>query len=192
MKLTASLLFVFIGITSYMDIGATGPYGLFIIIALVAGMIGDGFMVYDDVQKFFILGLTSFLIGHLIYTVVFAVVAGFIWFDLVVYVGVLVGSYIVYIKSTIDLGKMKIPSMIYFMVISLMFTMAISLLYKSQTNLLTAILIATGATLFIASDIMLGFRIFASGKIKMLKVYVLIAYYFAQVLFGLSIMTYIN
>ncbi len=186
-KLTSSLFFVLTGLASYIMFGAGNTYGLFIVVALLLGMIGDGFLVYDQNPKFFIPGLVSFLLGQFVYGCTFLNTNGLLWHDLFVYFAIIGISLFFYSKSDIEFGKMKRPVLLYYVIIIFMYTMAISSVYKGVMSPLAAIMVACGATLFIMSDIMLALNLFGKKKIKSLKAWVLVTYYFAQILFALSI-----
>lgn len=185
-KLFSSVLFVSIGLVSYIKFGSESNYGIFILIALVLGMIGDGFLVYDKDPKCFQLGLVTFLIGQIVYGTTFLVQFGFSWFDLLIFVSVLSIAFLVYPKTKIKLGDMKAPVMAYYVIITYMFSMALSSLYKADISPAT-LLISIGATLFLASDVVLTFDIFDETAPKWTKTVVLVLYYSAQVLLGLSI-----
>jgi len=190
MKLTSSLLFVLTGVTSLIVSNTPLSYGLLILIALVLGMIGDGFLVYDKHPTFFLVGLVSFLIGQVVYGTAFLRVNGFMWYDLLIYFALLGFCIYMYPKTKIKLEDMTKPVLLYYIIILFMFTMAISSIYKGGFNQITTILVSVGASLFLISDVILTFNLFDKTASKSIKIYVLVAYYFAQAMLALSILTY--
>ncbi len=189
-KMTASLLFIAIGVSAFISTGTPASYGAWVIAALVFGMIGDILLVYVDKSLFFILGLVSFLVGQIIYGVTFLRFVGFLWIDVVLYVVLVAAAIFAYTRVKLDLGKMKIPVLAYLLIIMFMFVMALSSIYKGGFNTITTALISTGAVLFLASDIVLAFVIFQKGSPKQLRAVNLSLYYSAQMLLALSVLTF--
>ena len=189
-KMTASLLFIAIGVSAFISAGTPASYGAWVIAALVFGMIGDILLVYVDKSLFFVLGLVSFLIGQIIYGVTFLRFVGFMWIDIVLYVVLVAAAIFAYTRVKMDLGKMKIPVLAYLLIIMFMFVMALSSIYKGGFNTLTTALISAGAVLFLASDIVLAFVIFQKDSPKQLRAVNLSLYYCAQMLLALSVLTF--
>ena len=156
-KALNSLIFVAIGVVGFLLLETPQEYALPIIAALVMGMVGDLFLVFSYSVKSFIIGLLAFLVGQIIYGVTFLSFGGFMVYDLIIYAAVVALCLIVYKNSSLELGKMKIPVFFYVLIIAFMFSMAVSLIYKGAFNAETTILIAIGATLFLASDAVLAY-----------------------------------
>ncbi len=130
---------------------------------LLFGLIGDVLLMFND---FFIYGLISFLIGHVMYMMAFYLdyklnkginkeytknaVIGFFFFSILLCGGL--WSY---------LGDMKIPVIIYAAAISLMGIMAFNRF--GRVNSLSFKLIAVGALLFVISDAFLAINRFMYG-----------------------------
>ena len=189
-KMTASLLFIAIGVSAFICSGTPANYGAWVIAALVFGMIGDILLVHFDKFLFFVLGLVSFLIGQIVYGITFLRFVGFMWIDVVLYVVLVAAAIFAYTRVKMDLGKMKIPVLAYLLIIMFMFVMALSSIYKGGFNTLTTALISTGAVLFLASDIVLAFVIFQKDSPKQLRAVNLSLYYCAQMLLALSVLTF--
>ena len=186
-KAVNSLLFLAIGITAFITQGAEPGYAWFIIAALVMGFIGDLFLVFPFSAKCFISGLLAFLVGQIIYGYTFLKFGGFMVYDVIIYL-VLVGACLIaYKKSSLELEKMKIPVLFYLLIISFMFSMAVSLIYKGTLNVTVTSLIALGAALFLASDMVLAFVRFKKDAHPALRGINLGLYYSAQVLLAVSI-----
>lgn len=188
-KMIASFLFISIAVTAFLVLKKPADYAVWIIAALVLGMIGDLLLVYVDNSKCFLLGLVSFLIGQIVYGVTFLRYVGFSWIDPVLYVVLIAAALFTYTRVNLELGKMKIPVLAYLLIIMFMFVMAVSSLYKSGFNAATTALISSGAVLFLASDIVLAFVIFHKTPKKPLRAVNLSLYYAAQMLLALTVAT---
>ena len=186
-KLIASLLFLSVAVSAFLILHTNADYAIWVIVALCLGLIGDVLLVFADNLKFFILGLVSFLLGQVCYAIVFARFVGFSWIDAVVYAVVIGATLIAYSRAKLDLGKMKIPVLVYVLVIAFMFVMAVSTIYKSGFSSAAVGLIVAGAALFAMSDIVLAFVRFGRSPHRSLRAVNLSTYYFAQILLALSV-----
>jgi len=129
---------------------------LFIVAGLVCSLVGDVFLMLDE--KFFLGGLVSFLVGHVMYVI------GLLQFDieppllmvgvvLVLIAAAVVGSKVVAGARKLD-ERLMVPVAVYLSIISLMVVTAFG----------TAIPIAiAGALLFYASDGVLGYNRFVQA-----------------------------
>ena len=186
----SSLLFIAIGVGCYLTKDVPAEYALWIIAALVFGLIGDLFLVFPNIIKSFILGLIAFLIGQIIYGVTFLKFNGFMYYDILIYAALVGGSLFAYSKSSLKLGRMKMPVLFYLLIIAFMYTMGVSTLYKGGFNAPTTALVVAGATLFLASDILLAFVRFQENAKPYLRGMNLALYYSGQILLALSICTF--
>ena len=186
-KLTASLLFLAIAVSAFLALGARADYAVWVIIALCFGLIGDVLLVFSKRPAFFIGGLTSFLLGQVVYGVTFARFTGFHWVDILIYVALVGGALIAQRRVRLDFGRMKIPVLAYMLIISFMFTMALGALYKPGFSPIVTAAIVSGAALFTASDIVLAFVLFAENPKKPLRAVNLSLYYTAQMILALSV-----
>lgn len=141
----------------------------FIVAGLVCSLVGDVFLMLDP--KYFLGGLVSFLLGHMMY------VAGLVRFDdlstpmllagvlLVFVAAVVIGSRVVRGAGETD-ERLAVPVSVYMGVISLMVVTAFGTLVPA------AIL---GAVLFYASDGILGWNRFVEpvphGRIAIMTTY---------------------
>lgn len=156
--------------------GLLGRFSKRIGIGLIFGLAGDVFLMFDKHHElFFTAGLAAFLIGHLFYTSAFYLdysvnknvykkqtknaIIGYVFFSVLFCAGL--WTY---------LGDMKIPVIIYALVISLMGVMAVNRF--GRVNTLSFRLIFIGSLLFVLSDSILAIDRFmynfpASGVIVM-------------------------
>lgn len=156
----------------------------FIVIALVFGFMGDVFLMWTQRKNNFILGLTSFLLGHLCYVLLFLHGISFIndvpsWFYLIMIIYVSVGISVMK-KLRVYLGKMKVPTYIYMVIILLMSFSSLARIWVVDMGI-AFLLPFIGSLLFLCSDAMLGFYTFKS-KFKNGEIYIMITYVLAQVL----------
>ena len=186
-KTICSLLFLLTAIIAMLQFGINPKYALPIILALSLGLIGDVLLAFSHRGNCFLIGLVSFLLGQLVYTYVFFSFGGFMPLDIVVYLLTLGLCLVLYSKAKLELGKMKIPVLVYMVIIILMFTSAISLAYKNGFSNIITIMICIGATLFLASDIVLAYVKFKPGVNKALRGINLSLYYMAQIILALTL-----
>jgi uncharacterized membrane protein YhhN len=128
------------------------PYFAFMVTGLVFCLGGDVFLALPQ-EKAFMLGLVSFLLGHVFYVIGFfsvAGVSGWTWASLVL-AGVV--SILVYRWLRSHLGKMKGPVVGYMVVITIMVCGASSVLGASDFNLSGRVMAFTGAVAFYFSDV---------------------------------------
>jgi uncharacterized membrane protein YhhN len=159
---------------------------IWFVIGLLLCLGGDIFLMLPE--RFFLPGLISFLLGHIFYIAGFgmpippegsemaaAVIAGILvvvagW----VYVRLASGM------QTTGQDRMRIPVLFYTIVISLMLFSALLTLFRSEWELLPALLVSVGALLFLISDIMNAWARFV-GPIPNHRVWVMSTYHLAQV-----------
>ncbi len=174
--------------TSYKKYGLRNL--LLIQIALIFSFLGDSFLLFPN---FFILGLISFLFAHISYIVLFYKDADIsnvmlaraiptlqksdtkINFILVI-LGVIVYIGVFYFLIQDKLHDLKIPVLIYMIVISLMFILA--LLRKVKVGYKVVVV---GALFFVISDSTLAINMFVS-QFKFASLLIMVTYMLAQYL----------
>ena len=155
-------------------------YKYTIIAGLLFSLGGDIFLMLP--RDRFIPGLVSFLIAHLFYIAAFTfesrrALSAWGAIPFLIY-----GSLMLRVLWR-DLGKMRLPVMIYMLVILMMgWTAASRLIMTGQRGSMFAF---TGALLFISSDSMLAVDRF-KGRFKGAQAYILATYFAAQWLIALS------
>lgn len=152
----------------------------FAVIALVAGLIGDLFLMITGKELYFVLGAASFLVGHIFYILAFCsrvdmFINGAYWLWGLIPVYLVAG--ILFKKLLADhTGKLTFHVAIYTFVI---FTMSfVGIVAGSLWNTKTLIFIALGSILFIVSDTILGLNKFR--KIGLPSGSVMLTYGLAQ------------
>jgi uncharacterized membrane protein YhhN len=155
-------------------------YKYTIIAGLLFSLAGDVFLMLP--RDRFIPGLVSFLIAHLFYIASFTFESGrapSVWgaIPFLIY-----GSLMLRVLWR-DLGKMRLPVMIYVLAILMMgWTAASRLMMTGERGSMFAF---TGALLFIASDSMLAIERF-KGRFRGAQAFILTTYFAAQWLIALS------
>ncbi len=158
-------------------------------LALLAGMVlsfcGDmALMFMNASKKAFRIGLVLFLLGHIAYIVVFTLFSGFQESDWISGLVLAAAAVCIYRYLLPNLGDMKIPVLLYVVIISVMVNRAVSVFSGTYFNQTQAILITAGALLFYVSDVILALHRFRHqwryGRIN------LAFYYTGQVLTALS------
>jgi uncharacterized membrane protein YhhN len=148
-KTALSALFV---LTAWLQPHAIPRYTLLLIMGLIFCMGGDICLAFPQ-RRMFLLGLISFLVGHIFYGVAFFGVAplnswtGFGSF------GVLVMGAGVYLWLAPHLGDMKRPVQVYVLVISAMVVGAVTVAADHRFTWVGRVMVLGGAICFYFSDI---------------------------------------
>lgn len=180
------------GVLSAVALYRVTLYSLLILTALIFGILGDFFLSYKE-DRYFPVGVLFFALGHIVYSITFLLVGEMRTIDYIVPVLILTMimciPIVFIIKVKIDLGKLEIPILIYGLILLFFFVCCVTkgIIAIRAGNLPFGLCMLLGASLFIASDIMLGLK---SGGMKLPKILrhaVTYTYFPAQTLFALSI-----
>ena len=175
------LTMIFIIVIALLSKNPVSPfYRQLIIAGLIFSLAGDIFLMLP--QDRFIPGLVSFLFAHVFYIVAFARESGgaLSFWTLIPFL--IYGCLMLGLLSA-HLGKMRLPVVVYMLVILLMgWTAAGRRLLTEQEGSLLAFL---GAILFIASDSLLAVDKF-KGRFRSAQLLILTTYFTAQWLIALS------
>jgi uncharacterized membrane protein YhhN len=181
-KTALSLLFI---VTAISQTHFLQPYAIFIIIGLLFCLGGDVFLALPQ-DKMFLLGLVSFLLGHVCYVI------GFFWISEpsnMTLIGVIITTLVavlIYAWLKPHLGAMKKPVIAYILVISFMFVGAWSVLGMPQQSISARLLIFVGAAGFYISDIFVARDRFLKNDFTN-RLLGLPLYYLAQFMIAFSI-----
>ena len=183
-----TLIFYFLSATK----GIQSDLIIIIIRALTFSWLGDVVLMFDSFNKnIFLIGLLAFLFAHLIYIRFFSLVRmgekiklkpGFILLVVVYYSG------LIYLLFN-DLHEMKIPVLVYGIVISVMFLLALHMLFIKIKE--AGKLMMFGALLFIASDSILAVNKFYE-PFEYAGIAIMLTYGIAQLLITLGAVRYIT
>lgn len=200
-KSLASLAFVVLGAYALFAPGGNvwrlasveefSVFRILLFCGLVAGALGDVLLeLFDSKSKLFFLGVGAFFIGHVLYvTAFFSVDAPAAWIALLCAFPVASVLTIVSARLLTFEGPRRLILLCYMFALSFMCVYAWTVLIRSGSA--PFLLIAPGATLFLASDTTLGLQLFGNDRLaqhrRLLGTVCLITYYLAQNLIAVSI-----
>lgn len=173
------LLLVLSGWLIHATAGSANRLKLIVLSALLFSWAGDILLMFEKIKpEFFIAGLSAFLIAHLFYIIALNGIRKnwqlqLNWLYLIPVIGFYaVMMYVLYPR----LGNLKIPVIIYALVISAMLFFALQLLQAKQK---IVYIILLGAILFVASDSILAMNKFYA-RFHLAGFLVMLTYGFAQ------------
>jgi uncharacterized membrane protein YhhN len=184
---TKPLLMPLLMLGYYLEARPTQVFSRLILLALFFSWLGDVFLMLENRNAvFFIVGLVCFLTAHLLYIYYFASIKpntrSFMRKRPVMLLAVL--AYVVELLYVLwpHLGGMKVPVLIYGIVIGTM--LAFALWQYGKIPAQAAWLFITGALLFVASDSLLAINKFktpiAHGGLWIMGTYILAQYFIAR------------
>lgn len=191
MKMLCAFMYLITGVISAAVVYRVTVYSLLILGALVFGMLGDFFLEYKA-KKHFPLGVVFFALGHIAYIICFLCIGR----DKAAYylLPVLGVSVIQYIPLLLLINKLKFKKfkemmLLYSAVLVFFFSCALVMgtITIRNGNLSFGLCLIFGATLFFASDIMIGAGKGGIKRPKFLHNAVSYTYFAAQAFFALSI-----
>lgn len=161
-----------------------------LIAAMLAGTLGDILLMGGDNNKsLFIYGLLSFLVMQLLYSIYFfkmqSIKSKFLVNNIIILVGL--GSYssVLVIFLWNFLGDLKLPVIVYAVVISIMFFSAANIYHSRRAQKLAVRYFIPGAALLVLSDSILAINKFYL-KADVYAVSVMVTYILGQVFLSLG------
>lgn len=158
-----------------------------IVLAILFGCVGDTFLMFDD-EKWFLLGMVGFLLGHVFYIISFLLSVGsniiaFPLWGIVLILPVILILFFTYPRFKDHLGAMKIPVYVYMAFIITMHFTAILRLSNFEFMNPAFFLTWLGSILFIFSDSLIAIDTFNEEiKIPYIRVYIMSTYIVGQFL----------
>lgn len=183
-KGTTSLIFLITGLYYFINFTSDNTFGTLIIIGLIFGLIGDLFLVYINDKKCFVLGLSSFFIGHIFYVIAFLLKTEIVYYDFFIIGFILIFALSFFKFYKLEFKQLKVPVYAYTFIISIMQTKALSIVFSFELAIMFPILI--GSILFVMSDMILAYTTFKKYT-HFLSALNLITYYFGQLLIAYSL-----
>jgi uncharacterized membrane protein YhhN len=184
LKPISTLMVIAIALLSFLEPANTPAYTAGILVGLLLSLGGDLALMFPDNRKAFTVGLGLFLMAHIAYTVVFLMVGRFSGADVLSAVLLLIAGVGFYTLIKPNLGTMRIPVIVYIVVISVMVNRAVSVLAGDAFSRTQGLMVVMGAVLFYVSDIMLAtsrfWKLWRYNRIS------LAFYYSGQILFALT------
>jgi uncharacterized membrane protein YhhN len=160
---------------------------LYFALGILFSLGGDIFLMLPNMDKWFLPGLVSFLVAHVFYTIGFNYVLPTLnVFG--VFLAISIALFVAQIYRRLaeglhakGLDRLRMPVLIYSIVISLMWLSALQTLFQTSWHPTTALAVSVGASLFVASDIVLAWFKFV-GPIKHGRLINLMCYHLGQIL----------
>ena len=193
LKMLSAFMYLLTGTLAVLATGMMTDYSLFMLGALVLGMLGDFFLEYKS-KKFFPLGTVFFALGHLVYSYTFLFIGVYnamahIWAVLGMTLAVTIMIF-AFVKTKLRLKGKKNMILIYAPVLIFSFACAVvkGAIALSEGSFAFGLCLIWGGSMFFASDIMIGFGKGGTKRPKILHYAVSYTYFAAQTLFALSIL----
>jgi uncharacterized membrane protein YhhN len=156
LKPLATLTVIAIACLSFLEPMQNLMYAVGVIIGLLFCFGGDIALMFQEQRKAFTLGLVLFLLGHIVYATVFAWLGQFSALDIFSTLALLILGVGFYALIKSNLGSLRVPVIVYIVVISVMVSRALSAFASPVFTNAQAWMIAIGAMLFYISDLILA------------------------------------
>jgi len=176
-KPLTTILIILLAVIIYKKFPST--YSTIMIVSLMFSLMGDIFLIN---KKYFLQGLSSFLLAHIGFTIGFASLFGFSWSIMPIAVlSIIGGSYFNFLRQ--DLHKYTIPVVIYMAAIIIMNWQAISLVFHGYA--IVYIGIAVASLLFTFSDSIIAYNKFKK-PFNIAEILILTTYWIAIYIFTIA------
>lgn len=205
LKMVCATLFVCVGVLSVLMSHNTSEYAVTMLVGLCFGWVGDYFLHAKPSNTYFVIGFTSFLIGHLVYISAFMRVLPKIFEDyghfnlpefaagaVIVIVSYIFAVYV--IKMNFNPKIVKYAVALYAVILVTMFLKASVLGVKlwlsgAPHGVWAMLVLVFGSFFFVLSDASLAVILFG-GKNKSypLKIFNIITYFWGQIMLASSIL----
>jgi uncharacterized membrane protein YhhN len=170
----------------YFYAGLDSPL-LYFALGILFSLGGDVFLMLPNMDRGFLFGLVSFLLAHVLYTVgLNYVIPPLNVFG--IFLAISIALFVAQIYRRLAAGlhakgldRLRIPVLVYSIVISLMWLSALQTIFDVYWKSNASLLVSIGATLFVASDIVLAWFRFV-GPIKHGRMINLSCYHLGQIL----------
>lgn len=183
-KPLSTLLVIAAAAASFWEPNHQPVYTIGILIGLVFSFGGDVALLFQENPKAFRIGLVLFLTAHIAYICVLVILGQSSPWDLLSGAVLAAVGLLIYRLFAPNLGSMKLPVIVYITVISLMVNRAIAVFNSPEFSTAQAWMIAAGAVLFYASDVILALnRFWRPWKYQRIN---LALYYAGQMLIALA------
>jgi uncharacterized membrane protein YhhN len=180
------VVMVFLLAWLYFYAGLDGPL-LYFALGILFSLGGDVFLMLPDMDRWFVPGLVSFLVAHVFYTIglnytlpplnVFGI---FLAISIALFVAQIYRRLAAGLRAS-GKDRLRFPVLIYSVVISLMWLSALQTIFDPNWTTNASLWVSLGATLFVASDIVLAWFKFV-GPIKYGRLINLTCYHLGQIL----------
>jgi len=155
LKPLATSLMIAVACLAFLEPTQNLIYTVGVLIGLIFSFGGDVALMFEN-RRAFLLGLVLFLLAHIAYTITFTTLTGFSTLDLVSTILLVILGVGFYRFIAPNLGTLRVPVIVYIIVISVMVNRAIATLASPMFSHAQAAMIALGAILFYISDMILA------------------------------------
>ncbi|HOU24568.1 MAG TPA: lysoplasmalogenase [Anaerolineae bacterium] len=152
LKPLCTVLVILMAALSLLEPTHNPTYTWGVLLGLLFSFGGDVLLMFQDDPRYFRLGLVSFLIAQVVYALVFGLLGRFSSRDLLTTALLAAAGLGLFLLMAPNLGQMRIPVLVYIVVISLMVSRAVSTAASPLFTAAQAWLVAAGALLFYVSD----------------------------------------
>lgn len=181
-KFLLSSLFV---VTALLQPPSVPAYFNYLVVGLIFCLIGDVCLALPQ-KKAFMVGLVAFLLGHVLYIFSFSTLVSIsYWFSPGVLTIVVISS-LIFFWLRPHLKTMRIPVLIYILVITLMAIGAVAIFRKSSFQVSGRVLILAGALCFYVSDVFVARHRFIKEEYRN-RLFGLPLYYIGQFMLAFSV-----
>lgn len=204
-KMISATLFVLCGFAAMKVAGNTTPYATLMLVGFVFGWFGDLFLhSLKDKMLHFILGVVSFLVGHIFFIAAFHKATKTLrpdapLFNLVEIIGIIVAVALVVVfgvvkkyyqkKGPIVFGLLAYGLFLVTMVAKALNYVYVEWEYGINDQMVPAILTAgLGAIFFLLSDGSLGIILMGDQPKRPMRIFNIVTYFIAQILLAASIL----
>jgi uncharacterized membrane protein YhhN len=156
LKPISTLAVIAMALLALLEPAQDPTYTTGVLLGLLLSFGGDVALMFQENRRAFMIGLGLFLLAHVAYAVVFAVLGRVSAWDALSTAALLAAGVGFYARIKPGLGTMKWPVIAYIVVISVMVSRAASALVSPVFGRGQAAMVAVGAILFYVSDIILA------------------------------------
>lgn len=154
-KPLSTLIVIAMALLSLLEPRQNPTYFVGALVGLVLSLGGDVALMFHG-NRAFLIGLVLFLLAHVAYTLTFSLLGRFSGWDALTALILLALAVAFYRLIRSGLGAMRLPVIAYMAVISLMVHRAVATLFSPVFGTAQALMVAAGAVLFYASDVILA------------------------------------
>lgn len=156
LKPLSTLTVIAVALLSFLEPTQNLTYAVGVIVGLLFCFGGDIALMFQEKRQAFALGLVLFLLGHIVYATVFALLGQFSTLDIFSTPALLIIGVSFYWLIKSNLGSLRVPVIVYIVVISAMVSRALATFASPVFTSAQASMIASGAILFYISDLILA------------------------------------
>ncbi|SFR80013.1 lysoplasmalogenase [Anaeromicropila populeti] len=189
LKTFTSLLFVSLIVISYLAVPCDKNYFITLLLGFIFALFGDFFLAINNNSIFFILGVASFAIGHIFYSISFYRFTKINQIQLIVFaiLAVFTITYITVVDG-FEFGSMYPLIVAYTLIITFMTGSAVSLIKHYHSFPWAVMTTILGAIMFYISDLILVHVFYYNNSPFILVPLNLLIYYTGQGILALSVM----